>query len=157
MNIFILDNDPVECAKYHNDKHVVKMILETAQLLSTAHRLCESPYAEQVYKATHKNHPCAVWVRESAENYSWTYRLFLALGEEYKFRYQKTHLSIDKLANILHNIPEGIPSIGKTLPAQAMPDDYKDENTVLAYRKYYMGDKRHLAGWTNRNVPGWWK
>ena len=86
MNIFYLDKDPKKCAEMHCDKHVVKMILEYAQLLSTAHRVLDgNEWADHVglYKATHKNHPSAIWARESAGNYFWLNKLFQELCKEY--------------------------------------------------------------------------
>jgi len=85
MNIFYLDHNPVLCAQYHCDAHVVKMILESAQLLSTAHRETDSPYADFCYKSTHKNHPSAIWVRESTDHYSWLFELFKELSNEFVY------------------------------------------------------------------------
>ena len=94
MNIFYLDKDPVIAAQMHCDKHVVKMILESAQLMSTAHRFLDGDrYADKngLYKLTHKNHPTAIWVRKSKENYMWTWNLLDALLQEYTKRYNKHH------------------------------------------------------------------
>ena len=154
LNIFILDQDIRLCAQYHNDRHVVKMILESAQLLCTAHHELESTAP---YKSTHKNHPCAKWVRESRQNYEWLTSLMLELNEEYKFRFEKSvdHLSVVKLEDL--DPPLIIPNIGLTPFAQAMPKKYKQADPVLAYRNYYIGEKRHLAKWRRRKPPKWWK
>ena len=96
MNIFYLHDTPVTCAQYHTDKHVVKMIIEYAQLLSTAHRLVDGDEGLVLYKATHKNHPSAIWARRSAQNYAWLYYHMMELGREYEKRYGKKHLSIIK-------------------------------------------------------------
>ena len=183
MNIFYLDNDPVRCATYHNDKHVVKMILEYAQLLSTAHRLLDNfgivtykgpngrnrsdhllPNDEKnqiLYRATHKNHPSAVWCRASNENYEWLYKLFMALGDEYTYRYSSgggVHKSIALLASHLEDAPENIPVVGFTEPTPAMPDEYKVEgDSISSYRAYYIGSKQPLAKWSKRGAPFWWR
>ncbi len=92
MNIFVLDQDPKVCAKYHNNKHVVKMILETAQLLCGVHHMVESKI-EIPYKLSHKNHPCSIWARECIENYVWLCDLGMELCFEYTYRYGKKHKS----------------------------------------------------------------
>jgi len=152
MNIFYLDKDINKAAEYHNDKHCVKMILEYAQLLCTAHRELDGDNAnENLYKSTHKNHPSAKWVRESLWNYVWLYRHWVAMNDEYKLRYNKTknHMSFDKLNDILKNPPKNIPlaKIG-TLPTPAMPDYCKiDGDVVASYRKYYINEKKDIATW----------
>jgi hypothetical protein len=153
MNIFILDQDIERCAQYHNDKHVVKMILESAQLLCTAHHELGGTAP---YKSTHKNHPCAKWVRESAQNYEWLFNLMMALNEEFKYRFDKDqdHLSVIKLRNMAP--PLELQYTGLTPFAQAMPEDCRDEDPVLAYRKYYMNHKQHLASWKKRGTPWWY-
>ena len=153
MNIFYLDECPRKAARMHCDKHVVKMILECAQLLSSAHHVLESPIAEQVYKKTHVNHPSAVWVRESDAHYLYTYQLMLALGEEYTKRYHKTHLTITKMKGLLSQLPSKISSIGWQDPPQCLPDECKHANTVVAYMSYY----NHKADeWAARNSPMKW-
>jgi hypothetical protein len=154
MNLFVLDYNPKLAVQYHNDKHIVKMILETAQLLSTAHRLLDGYVGDEIYKSTHKHHPCAVWVRKSSSNYLWAFELFIELLDEFQFRYKKIHLSsrlVEKLSNLPHNIPIG----GLTKFALAMPDEFKKPDAVESYRAYYNGAKRHLFGWKNRQVPEW--
>jgi hypothetical protein len=154
MNIFFLDREPKICAKYHNDKHVVKMILEYAQLLCTAHHLCGT-VSDELYKPTHKNHPSAVWVRRSQSHYAWLYDLFIALQQEYTYRYNKTHAS-SKLNYILSQPPDDIRIIGWLEdPPQAMPDEYKTFSAVTAYRQYYISGKSHIAKWTRRDKPYW--
>ena len=91
MNIFFLSLDPAEAARLHCDKHVVKMILESCQLLYCAHWMCGTIMPSNAYKKTHPNHPCAKWVRESQANYRWLCRLGLELCGEYTFRYGKHH------------------------------------------------------------------
>lgn len=152
MNIFFLSWFPEDCAKQHCDKHVVKMIVETAQLLSTAHQI-NGVRRTDMYKPTHVNHPCAKWVRERADNYSWTYKLLKFLCEEYTFRYGKIHKT-ESLLKVLRDNPVISPR-GMTLPAQAMPDQYRNPSPVRAYRNYYIEEKKKFAKWTNREVPEW--
>lgn len=157
MNIFYLADNPTECAQYHADKHCVKMILEYSQLLSTAHRVLDGANAPDVlYKATHINHPCAKWVRESTANYEWLYNLLHQLHREYRYRYGREHASA-RLLNPLFNFPKNLPSGELTSRPQAMPDFYKSDNPIEAYRNYYIQEKAHLAKWKNRKVPYWYK
>jgi hypothetical protein len=155
MNIFVLDADPSVAAKAQCDKHVVKMVLESAQLLSTAQQVNGNP-GLGMYKPTHKNHPCTKWASETYANYSWLYQHFDALCSEYTNRYGKVHKSSGLLAT-LH--PSNFPGTGfvQTPFAQAMPDEYRSEDPVRAYRAYYLAEKR-FAEW-NRSTPqpSWWK
>lgn len=151
LNIFILDTDVAKCAEYHCDKHVVKMILESAQMLST---VCRKSGLNIGYKPTHSHHPCTLWASDSLSNWIWLRHLTAYLNEEYKYRYNKTcnHKSYD-LANTLP-LPN-ISDVGLTPFAQAMPDKYKQVNAVKAYRNYYKHEKADLLQWTNRSVPHW--
>jgi hypothetical protein len=151
MNIFYLSRDPVLCAEMHCDKHVVKMILETAQLLSTAHHMLGSTAP---YKVTHKNHPSAVWARSGRYQYRWLYELLEALSDEYTKRYGKVHLTWKKCSEALREPPSGIPEIEWTDPPQCMPDECKDPaGAVVAYRTYYMFKR---AEWLNRGIEMKW-
>lgn len=156
MNMFFLDSDLELSARYHNDKHVTKMPLEYAQLLSTAHHEHNSPIAGQVYKSTHKNHPCAVWVRSSAEAYNITLELFRLVSDEYTHRYGKTHKSYRELYELLSSF-NPCPDVPATAPPQCMPDEYKADCHIQGYRNYYMGDKRGMASWSKRFEPPWWE
>ena len=161
MNIFYLHENPQICAQYHVDKHCVKMILETAQLLSTAHRELDGDAnadALGMYKSTHKNHPSAVWVRSSHKHYQWAYELFASLCKEYTHRYGKVHKTEQKLLQALKDLPKNIPEVAWTQPPQCMPDQYKQHpnRTVQAYRDYIVGEKSSFATkYTNREVPSW--
>lgn len=156
MNIFILDTDVTNCAQYHNDRHCVKMILETAQLLSTAHHEMGSSIAHKLYRKTHVNHPCSKWIRESKENYEWGYRLFIELCTEYTYRYGKVHKTFTEKAIALENVPD-LPNVKMTPFTQCIPNDCKVvENAVKAYRNYYKMYKQHIAKWTKREIPYWW-
>ena len=97
MNIFYIDNDPQISAICMVDSHVVKMILETAQMLSTAHRIVDNNNSPYMYKATHINHPSTKWARETEGNYIWLVSHFKYLGDEYQYRYGKIHKSISIL------------------------------------------------------------
>ena len=159
MNIFALDDLPRSAARFHCDSHVVKMPLETAQLLCTAHHVLDGPDIgldkSMLYKPTHINHPCAVWLRESMGNYIWTYTLFQELSNEYKFRYGKTHKSYRDLHGLLAHIPENIPQTARTPFALAMPDEFHMDRPVDSYREYYRLGKQHLHAWTKRDRPEW--
>ena len=146
MNIFALDNDPIKAAQMHNDKHVVKMILETAQMLSTV--------SGGPYRPTHKNHPCTVWARQTKGNYDWLVQLGFALCHEYGIRYNKQH-KCQSVIERLQYPPESIPDGDRTPFAQAMPDDCKADDAITAYRTYYKQHKAHIAKWTNREAPQW--
>lgn len=155
MNIFYLDRSPSLCAKYHCDKHVIKMILEYAQLMSTAHVVLDGN--QVAYKATHKNHPSAIWVRESDYNYRWLYQLFTGVCVEYTSRYGKIHMTESKFSRILFNLPKNITEGPFTPPPQCMPDKYKCNDTVKAYQNYYIGEKYKIAKWKNNNTPPWFE
>ena len=154
MNIFYLDEIPREAAQAHCDKHLSKMVIETAQLLSAAHRLTDSPQSAQTYKLTHQNHPCAVWVRASDIHYEWTYALFNELCIEFAWRRKRIHETANKLAHVLCHTPQ-LPSAGWTDPPQCMPDQFKCDDTVEAYRWYY--HSKNFATWNwGRPAPRWW-
>ena len=188
MNIFYLDHDVRKCAEMHNDKHVVKMILEYAQLLSTAHRILDGVLSAGVsasgrkktvyvladnrdttlYSATHVNHPSAVWVRQSAQNYMWLAELLEECCKEYTHRYDKVHkVERDGLMQALKNqFPTNIPDRPFTEPTPAMPEDVKvlrevytdryELDSLASYRNYYIQNKTHLANWKKRDVPAWY-
>jgi hypothetical protein len=178
MNIFYLDNDTATCAEMHNDKHVVKMILEYAQLLSTAHRVLDGVELNgltasgrkkkfwslgdsrdyTLYKATHINHPSAVWVRQNQQNYIWLSQLLYSLCKEYTYRYGKVHkVQREGLLEILFNWPMNIPMGEFTEPTPAMPDEVKIAgDSIKSYRNYYINNKAHLASWKKRSTPGWY-
>jgi hypothetical protein len=151
MNIFILDTDPTLAAQYACDKHVVKMVLETAQLLST---VAHVNGIEAQYKPTHKNHPCTLWAGKSKSNAEWLIAHGVALGKEYTRRYGKVHKSSLVIAD-LAALPSALPDLGLTPFAQAMPDIYRNADPVVAYRKYYKTAKADIATWKTA-TPNWW-
>jgi hypothetical protein len=155
MNIFLLDYDVKKCAQSHVDKHVVKMILETAQLLCGVHWITDSQSAAP-YKLSHKNHPCSIWTRESLSNYLYLCELGLELCYEYTYRYGKRHKSQDVIEWCVVNKPN-IEDKGFTEPAKAMPDEYKVDDAVESYRNYYCGAKSSFASWKGREIPEWYE
>ena len=157
MNIFYRDNDPMIAAQAHCDKHVVKMILETAQLLSTAHHvLSEHNAPVGIYKKTHHNHPSAVWCRSNLDAYLWTLHLGVELLIEYRHRYNKRHASTDIMCSSLINPPRGIPLTDWQDPPYCGPVHHQLSDVVQSYRRYYMIDKSRFAKWTRRSAPIWW-
>lgn len=163
MNIFFLSALPDECAAFHCDKHVVKMILETAQILcSVHHKLMVTTESDPIpYRKTHVNHPCVIWAAESLQNYLWLVQLGRELAKEYSFRYSeegkasKTHKSAAVIEWAARVLPP-LPSIGLTPPRQAMPDQYKvKDDPVAAYRAYYLGEKTRMLKYKRRQPPAW--
>lgn len=147
MNIFVLDEDPVLAAQYHCDKHVVKMVLETAQILSTVSGLGG-------YRKTHERHPCVLWAGTNQANYDWLVQLGLALGTEYTYRYDKVHKSEAVIRECAEY--DQLPAGERTQFKQCMPLHliaYKDP--VRGYRDYYMKEKRHFCTWKRRTKPEW--
>ncbi len=161
MNILYLNDDPFISAKMMTDKHIVKMTLESAQLLCTAHRVLDGKQSIQVlnkrkkkiwvypdsdldsilYKATHVNHPCSIWTRSSKENYFWLYDHFTALCREYTFRYGKVHLCEKKLLDILKTPPINISNEESKEQGIATPKEYYSESKIDTYRAYYENEK----------------
>jgi hypothetical protein len=151
MNIFYLHPNPKVAASYFYDKHKVKMILESAQMLCTAHIALGNE--DVPYKKSHLNHPSSVWVRANNENYQWLYDHMLALGKEYTKRYKRTHLTITKCKDILAVAPTNIPAGSFTEPPQCMPDEYKvDNDSVSAYWNYYEQDKCKIANKNEQKI-----
>lgn len=159
MNIFVLDYNPQVAAEYHCDKHVVKMILESAQILCAVHH--KNGNSDVPYKLTHANHPCTIWAGESKQNYLWLTELAEALNDEYifRFKYTDTYTKVDnhKSYDVIANLPDiDLPDIGLTRFAEAMPDYCKiSEDTVINYREYYRKEKAHILKYTNALTPYW--
>lgn len=153
MNIFVLHSDPIQAAIYHCDKHCVKMVLESAQMLCTNLNL---KYIQTPYKSCHVNHPCTIWARQTRSNFLWLCELGLSLCYEYTFRYGKVHAS-EKVINFCYENSGNIPEGELTQFAQAMPDEYKSIDAIEAYRKYYIFEKKDFAIWSKRETPEWFK
>jgi hypothetical protein len=180
MNIFILNNDPIIAAQEQCDKHVVKMIVESGQMLSTAHRMLDGTVERRpsksgkttvnyyklpderediMYKAVHFNHPCSVWSRESIENYRWHYDHFIALCDEYTYRYGKIHSTDTKLREVLFKVPNNMPAVNLTpfkLAMQSNPECIALQDPIKAYRAFYQTkQKRFKMEWAKRPIPEW--
>ena len=149
MNIFVLHKNPVKAGKMLCDKHINKMVLESAQMLCTAHWMRNG---EAPYKATHKNHPCSKWVRKSYGNYNWLLKHALAIAKEYKRRYKRTHKTFEVLKWCEKNKPK-LNARKRTRFVQAMPDKYKDKDSVKAYQRYYIGEKLRFCKWNHSKKP----
>jgi hypothetical protein len=181
MNIFVLDKNPKLAAQLQCDKHVVKMIVESAQMLSTAHRMLDG-YAEKrpsksgkrtinywvhpnenlentLYKAVHHSHPCTVWTMESIANYIWHYNHFVSLCDEYKYRYGKVHSTDKLLRDVLVTPPMNIKEDGMTqfkLAMKSNPECMYPEDPVKSYRMFYeTKQERFTMSWTGRSIPEW--
>ena len=154
LNIFVLDTNIKCCAQYHVDKHIVKMVLETTQLLNNS-IFINNKQAILPYKITHLNHPATQWASTNKANFRWLNQLGLALCQEYTYRYNRRHKCQDILEYFSASefkIPEG----ELTPFIQCMPDQYRQADPVLAYREYYRKEKRDFAKWTKRPNPEWW-
>ena len=152
MNIFVLHEDPKIAATMACDKHVVKMILETAQMMCT---VVASYGYDTPYRSTHAKHPCTIWAGESRTNWNWLMDYGLALCAEYTKRYGKVH----KSQSVIHYCRDaniGLPHTNLTPFAQAMPPQYRNDCAVTAYRAYYHGEKADFATWKTQ-TPDWWR
>jgi len=151
MNIFYVNQDPVIAAQQLVDKHVVKMPLETAQMLCSAFSQGEAPY-----RRTHYNHPSTVWSRASYDNYMWLVAHGLALCDEYNYRYGKEHKSKSIINWCRDNVEKiSFKQTGFSDPPQCIPDDSKDSDHVKAYQTYYNKHKSYIFSWKNRTPPEW--
>ena len=150
MNIFYIDTCPVKAAQMQCDKHVVKMILESAQMLCAAHHI--EGDGNVPYKLAHKNHPSTVWVRSNRKHYDWLYRHFKGLSEEYTDRYGKVHLSWEKCHTPLLFAPSSILDTEWVDPPQCMPDECKRETSLEGYTEYYFNYKPQVIDMRFRGV-----
>ena len=176
MNIFYIHENPVQAAQWMVDKHVVKMILESAQLLSTAHRILDGEETTKLsdtgrkqkrfklydarenvlYSATHINHPSAIWCRSSIENYNWLVDHFYALMQEYTYRYEKEHKCYGELSYMLCSPPKNMTEYDMTPMPSCMDDKYIiSDDPIINYRNYYKSGKTHLHKWKKREAPEW--
>lgn len=158
MNIFVLARDPYLAAKYHCDKHVVKMIIESGQMLSTALRFYGHS-GHGLYKTSHFNHPCSVWVRQSRQNFEWLCCLMDGLLDEYHIRYgarkDKSHKCEAVFAEALRCM-KFLPKTPSTPHPKCMPDYCIVPNVVSSYRNYYVLEKSHFAVWKFSKTPAWY-
>lgn len=155
MNIFHLHKDPKTCARYHCDKHVVKMILETGQMLSTAYQKYMGEDTE-LYKPAYPKHPMTIWVGESKGNYVWSLHLLNYLCKEYFYRYNKHHKTSEILKKLVNKSDKLMPKFqykSFLIPPLCMPDEYKVSNYIKSYRNYYVGEKKRFARYTGVDAP----
>ena len=152
MNIFVIDKNPRKAARQLCDRHVVKMALETAQLLST---VSHQKGFKAPYKASHQKHPCTIWAGKSLGNWRWLVAHGLAICDEYTRRYGRVHKSREVNAWCA-NLPVKFDRKNRTPFAQAMPPQYRNPCAVTAYRAYYRGEKAYFANWKSE-VPKWWR
>lgn len=158
------------------------MILETAQLLSTAHRVLDGQLVEVsffvdgldrrvkkkklwlledtrndvLYNATHMNHPSAIWARQSVENYNWLVEHLFALGDEYTYRYGKVHKTMTKLGYEIQSPPHNLRDWDMTPMPSCMADEYIiSDDPVTNYRNYYKHGKSNIHAWKKREAPAW--
>lgn len=169
MNLFLLSWDVEECARWHCDKHVVKMILELVQMLYTSWHmnmdtpvpgcapLCKATGNHGYRRLSNPNHPMARWVRESRWNYLFTVKLAAALCVEFIHRYSHPHGCSEHVVWLSRHVPTaGFSAVGRTPIPQCMPDHYKCQaSPITGYRNYYIGDKARFAKWSNRPEPEW--
>lgn len=155
MNIFVLDLNTTKAAQYHCDRHCVKMILESCQMLSTAINLIVPSHTENLYKTTHINHPCSIWVRKSKQNFKWLINLAEELSKEYTIRYNKQH-KCNRIIDIAKKYIDSFPDIGLTQFALAMPDQFKSSDIVHSYRLYCAASKHNFSTWKTVE-PDWWQ
>jgi hypothetical protein len=150
MNIFVLDKNLKKCARYHCDKHLIKMILESAQILCSVLWSCG---IKAPYRKTHVNHPCVLWAAESLANWRWLKELARELNAEYQYRFNKeSHKSFD----VIMSLPEPpLSDLGLTKQPLVMPKCYHRADAISSYRLYYAKEKTHIAKWTKRKVPKW--
>jgi len=178
MNIFFVSTNPIQAAQMLCNKHIAgKMIVESAQMLSTAHRVLDgikmheknknnknttyyklnNPFLDSIlYKATHINHPSTIWARSTSANYQWLYQHFVALCDEFTYRYNKLHLTDKKLRKILLQQPNNICKKELENIPLAMPNEYKQSDSIKAYRTYYKSKQTKFKMiWTKRKCPNW--
>lgn len=157
MNIFVLHRNPRIAAQMQCDRHVVKMVLESAQMLSTAVNLLGG---EGRYKSNHVNHPCSKWARETLGNFLWLYDHGMALAKEYTERYGKRHKSEEVIRDCMYQWEAGhltLCDLNRTPHPLCMPDVYKTADPVQSYRTFYLQDKVRFAEWNKtRPAPQWW-
>jgi hypothetical protein len=164
MNIYYLHRDPRMAARYHNDRHVSKQILESAQIMVAAHIALDGMWAVEAafgtdlpLRPTHGEHPCVKWVSVSDKNYDWLQTLAVHLGQEYRARFGSVHV----MAGLIDNLsvrPMKIRHVSATAIPQCMPEEYRGQDAVTAYRQFYYHEKMHLARWSApAEIPPWWK
>jgi len=154
VNVFVVQRDPLRAARDLCNKHVCKMLVESAQLLSNVLHLQGGHHPP--YRPTHLSHPCTVWAAASPANAGWLREHAAALAWEYTLRYGKVHKTLSALQAIDRALDRG-DWWDHTPFVQAMPDGYRQDDPVAAYRAYYVGEKARFARWAPRaQAPAWW-
>ena len=165
MNIFAVHQDPYQAAQSLCDKHIPKMIVESYQMLGSALRRHgaddeDMPITQKGHplKGGYHNHPCTRWTGDTQDNYVWLCEHAFALCSEYLYRYGKEHYCHDGIVT-MWGMSWFIPHGDRTPFAQAMPDQYRiPDDSVRAYRNYYIHDKSRFAKWERgRTPPIWYK
>ncbi len=158
MNIFHLDPCPESAAQMLCDKHVPKMLLESCQMLCTGYQK-HAGLDSTLYKPAYINHPMTIWVGHSKQNWRWLFEHAKGIAEQYTLRFNRKHKSQNILTLLwLMEAESSLPENGFTSPPQCMPDEYKVKgNSLIAYRKYYKGDKAYFAKWAYSDTPWWWE
>ena len=167
MNIFVLDENPITAAQMHCDKHVPKMCVEAAQMMASALRR-HGATDEQMpltksgtpYKGGYAHHPCTVWAGDSWTNLDWLASHAMALCVEFEDRFKKEHACfgpICQMSMLIARMYKSIPNDAKLTPfAQAMPDEYRNDDAVKAYQAYY--HSKQFAKWEKGTpAPDWWQ
>ena len=152
MNIFVVDNSPTVAANALHDRHIVKMALETAQILCTVAHGLGLPAR---YKPTHKNHPCTVWAGANSGNVRWLIKHGIEICNEYTIRFGRTHASEQVIVEVGMLLWDAVPAGERTPFAQVMPDEYRGDDAVEAYRRMYIATKLPGNRYTNATVPKW--
>lgn len=130
------------------------MIIETTQLLNNA-RIIHDPFYDRIYKQTHMRHPASLWASDNKSNFEWLNDLGLALCKEYTYRYNRIH-KCQQYLEFFKNIPFDMPNGEMTPFVQCMPEKYRQDNAIEAYREFYRNEKRSFAKWKKRPTPLWW-
>ena len=158
MNIFFLDKDPYKAALALCDKHVPKMLLESCQMLSTAVQANAEKEFDDLYKPAYPKHPMTIWVGFNRDCFRWALENAVYINHQYEQRFNKEHKSFRVIETIYdNNYIDDIPDGFFKEPPQCMPDEYKDNDYITAYRKYYQGAKKYFAKWEKGVfAPDWW-
>lgn len=163
MNIFALSDNPEDAAEMLCDKHLSKMVVESAQMMASALRFHGATDKDmpltlhgKPYKGGYPNHPCTRWTQENRSNFAWLARHAIALAGQFTSRYGHSHACLLPINHMYSMCEDYLPDGDRTPFAQAMPEEYKMSNAILAYRQYY--HTKTFAKWGgSRHAPNWWQ
>jgi hypothetical protein len=162
MNMFLLDEALDQCAADHSDQHIVKMVLESAQICSSGAYLQNVIFDGQ-YRPGHIHHPCCVWAGESPENLMFVCRLGISIGMEYRWRFDRHHQSMRVLCLCASRLPRSLPSpelYPVCIPLEHRRESYASRlplgRAVKEYRAYYRSAKERFVTWKYSPIPSWW-